>query len=51
MSLGREAWQEARSAITHLLSKENCALSDNATLRQEILVPMVRRPIGVLYIL
>ena len=40
MALGRPAWHEARSAISHLLRAEVATLRDNARMRERALVPM-----------
>ncbi len=40
MSLGRKAWREARTTITRLLSADDPTLRDDATLREQALVPM-----------
>jgi fumarylacetoacetase len=41
MSLGRDAWQEVRAVLTHLLSADNAAVRDDAALRSKFLVAMV----------
>jgi fumarylacetoacetase len=40
MALGRPAWAEARATLQRLLSSEEGALRDNATLRREALVSL-----------
>jgi fumarylacetoacetase len=40
MSLGRDAWQEARSGISWLLRADNPTLRDYAWLRERALIPM-----------
>lgn len=40
MGLGRPAWKEARATLTHLLSKEEPTLRDNADLRSGAFVSM-----------
>jgi fumarylacetoacetase len=40
MALGRPAWHEARSIISHLLRADVATLRDNARLRERVLVPM-----------
>eukprot|EP00743_Colponemidia_sp_Colp-15_P001630 GILK01001781.1.p1 GENE.GILK01001781.1~~GILK01001781.1.p1 ORF type:complete len:462 (+),score=65.26 GILK01001781.1:73-1386(+) len=39
MSLGRQAWREARQTIQRLLSRDNSTLRDNMDLRSAALVP------------
>jgi fumarylacetoacetase len=40
MSMGREAWREARTTISRLLREDEPTLRDDASLRGEALVPM-----------
>ena len=40
MSLGREAWLSVRKQLTHLLSRDEPTLRDDAALRNEALLPM-----------
>ena len=40
MALGRSAWGEARMIISSLLRAEEPSLRDNASLREQALVPM-----------
>lgn len=41
MALGKDAWREARSTLTRLLSSSEGQLRDDAALRQQLLVPQV----------
>ncbi len=41
MALGKDAWREARSTLTRLLSASEGLLRDDAALRQQLLVPQV----------
>jgi fumarylacetoacetase len=40
MALGRDAWHQARSTLTRLLSQNEPTLRDNAQLREHALLPM-----------
>src|SRR5438128_1904518 len=40
LALGRAAWSEARATVSRLLRHDEPALRDNATLREQALVPM-----------
>lgn len=40
MGMGRDAWTEARTTITALLSADNATIRDNAALKAKVLVPM-----------
>ena len=42
MSLGREEWRQVREAVTSILREDNPILRDDAILRKQILIPMVR---------
>lgn len=42
MRLGREEWRRVREAVTGILREDNPKLRDNASLRNEVLIPMVR---------
>ena len=42
MSLGSGEWRKVREAVTDILREDNSILRDNASLRDEILIPMVR---------
>jgi len=42
MALGRPAWREARAALTRLLSQGEGALRDDAALREQAIIHMVR---------
>ncbi len=42
MALGRPAWREARAALTRLLSQGEGALRDDAALRKQAIIAMVR---------
>ena len=43
MRLGREEWRQVREAVTDILREDNPTLRDSASLRKQVLIPMVRR--------
>lgn len=42
MSLGKKAWQEVRSTVSHLLREDEPTLRDNASLHSNVLIPQNR---------